>query len=90
MRKVKIEVIIEAEDDIILGEWDMAADRTTTLTVNGGTLFAKRILKTYSGKKPTTVLNINGRVFHVIANLSDLSSFNYAILCHNTFHPFFN
>ena len=55
--------LLEAEDDIILGEWDMAADRTTTLTVNGGTLFAKRILKTYSGKKPTTVLNINGGTF---------------------------
>ena len=55
--------LLEAEDSIILGEWDMAADRTTTLTVNGGTLFAKRILKTYSGKKPTTVLNINGGTF---------------------------
>ena len=52
--------LLEADDSIVLGEWDMAADRTTTLTVNGGTLFAKRILKTYSGKKPTTVLNING------------------------------
>ena len=55
--------LFEAENDIILGEWDMSADRTTTLTVNGGTLFAQRILKTYSGKKPTTVLNINGGTF---------------------------
>ena len=63
--------LLEAEDDIILGEWDMAADRTTTLTVNGGTLFAKRILKTYSGKKPTTVLNINGGTFKAKTDKED-------------------
>lgn len=63
--------LLEAEDDIILGEWDMAADRTTTLTVNGGTLFAKRILKTYSGKKPTTVLNINGGTFKAKADTEE-------------------
>ena len=63
--------LLEAEDDIIIGEWDMAADRTTTLTVNGGTLFAKRILKTYSGKKPTTVLNINGGTFKAKADRED-------------------
>lgn len=55
--------LLEAEDAIILGEWDMVGDRTTTLTVNGGTLFATRVVKTYSGKKPTTVLNINGGTF---------------------------
>ena len=55
--------LLEAEDDIILGEYEMVGDRRTTLTVNGGTLFAKRILKTYSSKKPTTVLNINGGTF---------------------------
>lgn len=55
--------LLEAEDAIILGEWDMVADRRTTLTVNGGTLFATRVVKTYSGKKPTTVLNINGGTF---------------------------
>ena len=55
--------LLEAEGAIVIGEYDMVADRTTTLTVNGGTLFATRILKTYSGKGPTTVLNINGGTF---------------------------
>ena len=59
--------LLEAEDAVILGEWDMVADRRTTLTVNGGTLFATRVVKTYSGmdsgKTPTTVLNINGGTF---------------------------
>ena len=63
--------LLEAEDSIILGEWEMAADRTTTLTVNGGTLFAKRILKTYSGNKPTTVLNINGGTFKAKADTEE-------------------
>ena len=55
--------LLEAEGAIVIGEYDMVADRTTTLTVNGGTLFATRVVKTYSGKKPTTVLNINGGTF---------------------------
>ncbi len=63
--------LLEAENDIILGEWDMAGDRTATLTVNGGTLFAKRILKTYSGKNPTTVLNINGGTFKAKADTEE-------------------
>lgn len=63
--------LLEADDSIVIGEYDMAANRTTTLTVNGGTLFAKRILKTYSGKKPTTVLNINGGTFKAKADKDD-------------------
>lgn len=63
--------LLEAEDDIILGEYEMVGDRRTTLTVNGGTLFAKRILKTYSGKKPTTVLNINGGTFKAKTDKDD-------------------
>jgi len=55
--------LLEAEGAIVIGEWDMVGDRTTTLTVNGGTLFATRVVKTYSGKNPTTVLNINGGTF---------------------------
>ncbi|MBE6383371.1 MAG: hypothetical protein E7049_10245 [Lentisphaerae bacterium] len=63
--------LLEAEGAIVIGEYDMVADRTTTLTVNGGTLFAKRILKTYSGNKPTTVLNINGGTFKAKADRED-------------------
>ncbi len=55
--------LLEADEAIFIGEYDMVADRRTTLTVNGGTLFAPRVVKTYSGKKPTTVLNINGGTF---------------------------
>lgn len=55
--------LLEADEAIYIGEYDMVADRRTTLTVNGGTLFAPRVVKTYSGKKPTTVLNINGGTF---------------------------
>ena len=60
--------LLEADDSIVIGEWDVAGDRTATLTINGGTLFANRILKTYSGKKPTTVLNINGGTFKAKAD----------------------
>ena len=55
--------LLEAEDEIILGEYEMVGDRRTTLTVNGGTLFAKRILKTYSPNKPVLTLKINGGTF---------------------------
>ena len=55
--------LLESDEAIFIGEYDMVADRRTTLTVNGGTLFAPRVVKTYSGKKPTTVLNINGGTF---------------------------
>ncbi len=63
--------LLEAEGAIVIGEWDMAGDRTTTLTVNGGTLFATRVVKTYSGKGPTTVLNINGGTFKAKADRDD-------------------
>lgn len=57
--------LLEAEGAIVIGEWDMAGDRTATLCVNGGTVFTKRVLRSYSdkGKGPTLTLKVSGGTF---------------------------